>query len=182
MHGRIEGGVHSAPRPEGARNEAAPPIPYSARASRRMGGRPVSEQLHYRGARRAAASVALTIPAMMTRLGHAQAPLVWSCCRARVDQLAGPAYYRNTARQTPSDCPMSLGDCPECSVSGSTGMCVLAACRKILSILLGRRYRPEHHYMRGPGPKWFERHGGSSVRVSHRTRSGHTDRHSSAMS
>jgi hypothetical protein len=22
-----------------------------------------------------------------------------------------------------------------------------------------RRYRPELHYMRGPGPKWFERHG-----------------------
>ena len=22
-----------------------------------------------------------------------------------------------------------------------------------------RPYRPELHYMRGPGPKWFERHG-----------------------
>jgi hypothetical protein len=21
-----------------------------------------------------------------------------------------------------------------------------------------RRYRPEHHYMRGPGPKWREKH------------------------
>jgi hypothetical protein len=25
--------------------------------------------------------------------------------------------------------------------------------------LMNRRYRPELHYMRGPGPKWFERHG-----------------------
>jgi hypothetical protein len=24
---------------------------------------------------------------------------------------------------------------------------------------MNRRYRPELHYMRGPGPKWFERHG-----------------------
>lgn len=23
------------------------------------------------------------------------------------------------------------------------------------------RYRPELHYMRGPGPKWHEKHGGS---------------------
>ena len=23
-------------------------------------------------------------------------------------------------------------------------------------------YRPERYYMRGPGPKWFERHGQSS--------------------
>jgi len=25
--------------------------------------------------------------------------------------------------------------------------------------LTHRRYRPELHYMRGPGPKWHERHG-----------------------
>jgi len=24
---------------------------------------------------------------------------------------------------------------------------------------MDRRYRPELHYMRGPGPKWIERHG-----------------------
>jgi len=23
-----------------------------------------------------------------------------------------------------------------------------------------KRYRPERHYMRGPGPKWLEKHGG----------------------
>jgi len=28
-------------------------------------------------------------------------------------------------------------------------------------------YRPEHHYMRGPGPKWHEKHG-----TPHTTRSG----------
>jgi hypothetical protein len=25
--------------------------------------------------------------------------------------------------------------------------------------LLGEPYRPEKHYMRGPGPKWREKHG-----------------------
>ena len=28
-----------------------------------------------------------------------------------------------------------------------------------------KRYRPERHYMRGPGPKWFETHGGGTNRV-----------------
>ncbi|HUL07629.1 MAG TPA: hypothetical protein VLV76_14920 [Candidatus Acidoferrum sp.] len=26
-------------------------------------------------------------------------------------------------------------------------------------------YRPERHYMRGPGPKWFEKHGQSERAV-----------------
>jgi hypothetical protein len=26
-------------------------------------------------------------------------------------------------------------------------------------IVMTGRYRPELHYMRGPGPNWFERHG-----------------------
>ena len=38
-------------------------------------------------------------------------------------------------------------------------MCILAFCRKLVSIVMDRRYRPELHYMRGPGPKWIERHG-----------------------
>ena len=42
-------------------------------------------------------------------------------------------------------------------------MYILVTCRKIVSIFLGRSYRPELHYMRGAGPKWFERHGRSSV-------------------
>ena len=28
----------------------------------------------------------------------------------------------------------------------------------LATCLAERRYRPEQHYMRGPGPKWFERH------------------------
>jgi len=28
-----------------------------------------------------------------------------------------------------------------------------------------KRYRPERHYMRGPGPKWFETHGGGINRL-----------------
>jgi hypothetical protein len=35
-------------------------------------------------------------------------------------------------------------------------MLVLALYRKLVA-LWGARYRPELHYMRGPGPKWLER-------------------------
>jgi len=28
-----------------------------------------------------------------------------------------------------------------------------------------KRYRPERHYMRGPGPKWLEKHGGETDRL-----------------
>jgi len=42
---------------------------------------------------------------------------------------------------------------------GSSGMYLLAVFRAITTVLMNRRYRPELHYMRGPGPKWFERHG-----------------------
>ncbi len=30
--------------------------------------------------------------------------------------------------------------------------------QRIVCVLTDRRYRPELHYMRGPGPKWLERH------------------------
>jgi hypothetical protein len=37
-----------------------------------------------------------------------------------------------------------------------------AALQKVVSLWIDRRrYRPELHYMRGPGPRWLERHGGS---------------------
>jgi hypothetical protein len=45
------------------------------------------------------------------------------------------------------------------TVWGVSGMYLLAVFRAITSALMNRRYRPELHYMRGPGPKWFERHG-----------------------
>jgi hypothetical protein len=35
---------------------------------------------------------------------------------------------------------------------------LLAAAWRRLAALFGSRYRPEQHYMRGPGPKWQERH------------------------
>ena len=28
-----------------------------------------------------------------------------------------------------------------------------------------KRYRPERHFMRGPGPKWLEKHGGEIDRT-----------------
>jgi len=36
-------------------------------------------------------------------------------------------------------------------------MYLLSVFRGIVN-LFQRRYRPEQDYMRGPGPKWFERH------------------------
>ncbi len=42
---------------------------------------------------------------------------------------------------------------------GEEGMYLLTVIRAIRAALTHRRYRPELHYMRGPGPKWFERHG-----------------------
>ena len=32
-------------------------------------------------------------------------------------------------------------------------------------IKLFKRYHPERHYMRGPGPKWLEKHGGGIDRI-----------------
>ena len=46
-------------------------------------------------------------------------------------------------------------------------MYFLAIYRKIVLVFMNR-YRPELHYMRGPGPKWFERHGASSLQASGR--------------
>jgi hypothetical protein len=45
--------------------------------------------------------------------------------------------------------------------SGSRGMLFVAIYRKIVRVFVNR-YRPELHYMRGPGPKWVERHGRSA--------------------
>ena len=42
---------------------------------------------------------------------------------------------------------------------GESGMYLVAVLRAIRAVFTHRRYRPELHYMRGPGPKWFERHG-----------------------
>ena len=39
----------------------------------------------------------------------------------------------------------------------------LAAVWRRFVAILGRKYRPEHHYMRGPGPKWQERHSAKSA-------------------
>jgi hypothetical protein len=40
-------------------------------------------------------------------------------------------------------------------------MHIFAIVREMFNGLI-HRYRPELHYMRGPGPKWLERHGASS--------------------
>jgi hypothetical protein len=37
-------------------------------------------------------------------------------------------------------------------------MYLLAVLRAVAGVFSYRRYRPELHYMRGPGPKWYERH------------------------
>ena len=48
-------------------------------------------------------------------------------------------------------------------------MSIWALFRRIVDLLLNR-YRPELHYMRGPGPKWLEMHGGLPVRARRRVR------------
>jgi hypothetical protein len=40
--------------------------------------------------------------------------------------------------------------------------------RTLESLLPGGRYRPELHYMRGPGPKWYARHARVPVRTARR--------------
>ncbi len=41
--------------------------------------------------------------------------------------------------------------------SMARGLALIAALWRKLTRNLGAGYRPEHHYMRGPGPKWHER-------------------------
>jgi len=42
---------------------------------------------------------------------------------------------------------------------------LMARCRHLLEIA-GDPYRPERHYMRGPGPKWrAKHHGGTEIRL-----------------
>jgi hypothetical protein len=38
------------------------------------------------------------------------------------------------------------------------------------------RYRPERHYMRGPGPKWLEKHGGGIDQVDAISEGNRTDK------
>ena len=45
-------------------------------------------------------------------------------------------------------------------------------------IKLIKRYRPERHYMRGPGPKWLEKHGAGIDRIGDVTDDHHGDKHS----
>ena len=40
-----------------------------------------------------------------------------------------------------------------------------------------RRYHPERHYMRGPGPKWLEKHGGGIDRIGPVMDEHHGDKH-----
>ena len=48
----------------------------------------------------------------------------------------------------------------------SAAMIIEAALRLGTLARMRRRdgYRPERHYMRGPGPKWREKHDGATVR------------------
>ena len=54
---------------------------------------------------------------------------------------------------------LAVRTCVVVNSVGETGMYLLAVFRAITAVLTHRRYRPELHSMRGPGPKWFERHG-----------------------
>ncbi|MFY9784679.1 MAG: hypothetical protein WA445_25230 [Pseudolabrys sp.] len=43
-----------------------------------------------------------------------------------------------------------------------------------------KRYHPERHYMRGPGPKWLEKHSGEIDRIGPVTNDHRGDKHSLA--
>jgi len=45
---------------------------------------------------------------------------------------------------------------------------------------LFERYHPERHYMRGPGPKWLEKHSGGSDRIGLVTGEHGSEKHSLA--
>ena len=55
-----------------------------------------------------------------------------------------PRRFRENAMQTSMQLPLA---------------CVLMETFRTLKRDLRGTYRPELHYMRGPGPKWRERHG-----------------------
>jgi len=48
-------------------------------------------------------------------------------------------------------------------VSAPRGMTSAVELWHALKKVLLHRYRPELHYMRGPGPKWHEKHGGMAA-------------------
>ena len=53
------------------------------------------------------------------------------------------------------------------SLSGRIAACAVPALTRIwrcAAALRYQRYRPEAHYMRGPGPKWHAKHGGLNAR------------------
>jgi hypothetical protein len=56
----------------------------------------------------------------------------------------GPSYDRTPA--------------PDCSLCGEIRIMWRGWVRVMLD-----PYRPEHHYMRGPGPKWYAKHGVAQV-------------------
>jgi hypothetical protein len=43
------------------------------------------------------------------------------------------------------------------------GLAMVAAFWRRMTRDLGTDYRPERHYMRGPGPKWHQRNSGGTV-------------------
>jgi len=64
------------------------------------------------------------------------------------------------ARATTAAMPNALADArrgPDVHFAGA-----VAELRKVFKGLLDP-YRPELHYMRGPGPKWREKHGKASM-------------------
>src|SRR6516162_5064144 len=77
--------------------------------------------------------------------------------------LSLPGSYHKTAQEHPSHGQMHFLGIP----AAGGWMSLLVSCRKLLGAIVGRRYRPELHYMRGPGPKWLERHGRSSTSNKH---------------
>jgi hypothetical protein len=64
--------------------------------------------------------------------------------------------------------PLPLSRSPAAELAGSSD--AFLAFESVLHELVRGfldSYRPEHHYMRGPGPRWRERHGRRSTADPH---------------
>jgi hypothetical protein len=74
-------------------------------------------------------------------------------------QFATTKKGRITAPNGDSAVMTTVASPPRASRRGTASLrSTLLDLRRVLTKDLLNAYRPEKHYMRGPGPKWYERH------------------------
>src|SRR6185369_5617362 len=109
------------------------------------------------------------------------------------NHLGGADYYRPSQRDTclrhGSAHPLGSPDTPVAARCGVDRQLVFPIGRPVMQIdgrrrtpmmKLIERYPPERHYMRGPGPKWLEKHNGGINRIGPVAGHHHSDKYSLA--